>query len=93
MDPPSGREAVYFTTDYQYARYYAAKSKGDLYEVEPIGPREASLEDPFPSWTSNTARVLRVLERRVFLVRSDRRALRRRWKKADKRRAQHGADR
>jgi hypothetical protein len=86
MDPPSGKEAVYITTDLAYARWYAAKNSGDLYEVEPVGRRERSDEDPFPTWTVPSATIVRVIERGVRLVRSDRRALKRRWKKADKRR-------
>mgnify|MGYP001562941885 CR=1 FL=1 len=95
VDPPSQRSAVYVTTDLAYARWYAARSQGDLYRVEPSGltlpeedPREALLipspEDHFPTWTCTEARVVAVVERGVRLVRSDRRALLRRWKAADK---------
>ena len=83
VDPPSGKEAVYITTDYAYARWYAARSQGSLYVVEPIGKFERSKEDPFPSWTCSSARVVRIVERRVLLTRKDRRAILRRWKAAD----------
>jgi hypothetical protein len=91
MDPPSAREAIYLTTDLEYARWYAARSQGDLYEAVAIGEAVRSTEDHFPSWTAETARVVRVLERRVRLDRRDRRALLRRWKKADDRAARQRA--
>jgi len=91
MDPPSQREAVYVTVDKPYARHYAARSRGDLYEVEPLGEREPTAEDPFPTWTVAEARVVRVVERDVLLMRRDRRALQRRWAKADKQRAKERA--
>jgi hypothetical protein len=83
VDPPSGKAAVYITTDLGYARWYAARSQGDLYVVEPIGGVERSHEDPFPSWTCPSARVVRVVERRVRLDRRDRRHLHRRWKSTE----------
>lgn len=85
VDPPSGREAVYVTADEAYARWYAARSRGDLYLVAPVGQREPSTEDPFPSWTCQSARVVAVLCRNVRLRRRERRALLRRWQKADRR--------
>lgn len=84
VDPPTGKDAVYVTSHHAYARWYAARSQGDLYEVEPIGNVEPSKEDPFPSWTCDTARVVRVLERSVRLTRSDRRKMFREWKRAEK---------
>lgn len=92
MDPPSQRRAVYVTSDLAYARFYASRSQGDLYQVEPAGlfPGEdrsvlltPSEEDHFPTWTCTEAVVVAVVERGVRLVRRDRRALDRRWKKAD----------
>lgn len=87
VDPPSGLDAVYLTTERDYARWYAARSGGDLYRVEPVGERTASAEDPFESYTVPTARVAAVIERNVRLDRADRRALFRRWKRADDRKA------
>jgi hypothetical protein len=87
MDPPSSREAIYLTTDLEYARWYAARSQGDLYEAVAVGEATRSTEDRFPTWTAATARVTKVIERRVRLCRRDRRALMRRWKKADERHA------
>lgn len=87
LDPPSGREAIYATTDRPYARWYAARSRGDLYEVRLLGEVERSTEDHFPTWHAPEAVVVRVVERRVRLTRKERRALMRRHKKADKRRA------
>ena len=85
MDPPSKERAVYLTTDRDYARWYAARSgNGDLYRVTPVGLMTRSAEDPFPSYTVEVARVLEVLERGVHLVRADRRALVKRWKKSDR---------
>jgi hypothetical protein len=83
IDPPSGREAVYVTTDVNYATWYAARSRGDLYRVQPIGDLAPSPEDHFPTWTVAEARVVEVVRRRVRLQRQERRALLRRWKKAD----------
>jgi hypothetical protein len=85
MDPPSKEQAVYLTTDRDYARWYAARSgNGDLYRVTPVGLMTKSAEDPFLSYTVDRARVLEVLERGVHLLRADRRAILKRWKKADR---------
>lgn len=84
IDPPSGRSAVYVTTSLPYARWYAARSQGDLYAVEPIGEVARSPEDPFPSWTCGSARVVAEVERRVRLRRHDRREMSRAWKAADR---------
>lgn len=84
MDPPSRKAAVYVTSDFGYARWYAARSRGDLYLVQPLGAAERSAEDPFPAWTVGSARIVRVVERSVRLCRRDRREMMRRWKKADK---------
>lgn len=92
VDPPSQREAVYITTSHDYARWYAARSHGDLYEVEPVGELDPSTEDPFPSWTVPKARVTAVIERGVRLVRRDRRSLMRAWGKADKQFNRQGMD-
>ena len=86
IDPPTGKRAIYFTTDLMYARWYAARSRGDLYEVRPVGPVERSKEDAFPTWTAGAAIVSRVVERKVRLTRADRREMTRRWKKKDKER-------
>lgn len=84
VDPPTARQAVYFTVDREYALWYAARSgHGDLYEVEAVGPVERSTTDHFPTFYAPAARVVRVLQRRVWLDRRDRRRLERAWKKAD----------
>lgn len=85
MDPPSERDAVYFTSELDYATWYAARSCGDLYQVEPVGPIEKSGTDHFPSFTAPAARVIRVIRRGVRLTRSDRRRIGREWEKADRR--------
>ena len=82
--PPSSRKAVYITTDFDYALWYAARSQGDLYEVRPIAKPEPSPEDHFPSWTVDSAIVVKVIRRRVRLDRRDRRRITRRWQKADR---------
>ena len=81
VDPPSERVAVYVTSDITYARWYAARSQGG---VEPLGELTRSATDHFPTWTVPEARVVDVIERRVRLVRSQRRELLRRWRKADR---------
>lgn len=83
VDPPTRESAVYFTSDALYATWYAARSRGDLYRVVPVGPLVASTEDHFPTWTAPSARVVEVLRRSVRLQRRERRELLRRWKKAD----------
>jgi len=83
IDPPSEKSAVYVTSSVMYARWYAARSKGDLYEVEPIGDVERSDEDGFASWTCQSARIVRVIERKVKLTRKDRREILKKWKKVD----------
>lgn len=85
VDPPSARAAVYITTHKPYALFYAARSRGDLYRVEPIGLLTPSPEDHFPTWTCAAARVLAVLRRGVVRTRRERRELEREWKKADAR--------
>jgi hypothetical protein len=87
IDAPSERQAVYVTSDRGYARFYAARSQGDLYRVEPVGELEPTDEDHFPSWTVGEAVVVEVIERRVRLTRRDRRQLMREWGKADRRAA------
>lgn len=84
IDPPSERKAVYLTTDLEYARWHAARSQGDLYQVRPAGEISASTEDFFPTWTCAEATVERVVERKVRLCRKDRRAMSRRWGKAER---------
>lgn len=83
FDPPTGDQAVYVTTDVGYATWYAARSRGDLYRVEPVGEAVRSTEDHFPTWKCSGARVVAVVRRGVTLTRRDRRELERRWKKAD----------
>jgi hypothetical protein len=86
IDPPRAeQERVYITTDQDYARWHAARSRGDLYEVEPIDMPRVSAEDRIPSFTVHAARIGAVVERRVRLTRQDRRALSRKWDKADRR--------
>ncbi len=86
IDPPRAHEEVYITTDYGYARWYAARSQGDLYEVRPVGAYAPSPEDGFPAWRAAAAAVVRVLERGVRLTRRDRREMLRRLKRVDVRR-------
>lgn len=83
IDPPSEVQAIYMTTDLRYATWYAARSRGDLYQVVPLGPVTRSLTDHFPTWHTPSARVLRVIRRAVRLDRRERRALDRAWRKAD----------
>ncbi len=85
VDPPSARDAVYLTTDLEYATWYASRSKGDLYRVAPLGPLEPTTEDRFPSFTASAAQVVEVVRRTVRLTRKERRALARRWDKLDRR--------
>lgn len=85
MDPPNQRPGVYITTSTEYATWFAARSgHGDLYQVKPIGPMEASDEDHIPSFIVGSARVVKVLRRTVWLTRKERRHLQRMWTKADK---------
>lgn len=86
VDPPSERRAVYFTSSIDYATWYAARSRGDLYAVEPLGLIEHSPEDNFPTWTTPKARVVAVVRRAVVLTRRERRRIDRLWGKADRRR-------
>jgi hypothetical protein len=86
VDPPSAEEAVYITTSREYAAWYASRSRGDLYQVEPIGPATPSAEDSVPSLTCVAARVVAVLRRGVRLDRRERRRIERLWAKADRRR-------
>lgn len=85
IDPPSALIAVYITTNREYATQYAARSRGDLYEVEPNGEMTASDEDPFASWTVQSATVTRIVRRKVRLTKYERRAIFKSWKRADRR--------
>lgn len=86
VDPPAAKQAVYITTDNNYATWYAARSgNGDLYEVAPLTTPERSPEDNFPSFTVESARVVRVIRRNVRLTRTERRVIEHQWKKADRR--------
>ena len=82
--PRAEKGSVYVTSDLGYARWYAARSRGDLYAVTADGLRP-SATDPFPAWTAPAAVVVGVIERRVRLDRRDRRELNRRWRRADER--------
>ncbi len=84
VDPPAERQQVYVTTSRLYARWYAARSRGDLYRVAPVGRMTPSATDHFPSFTVESARVVEVLGRNVFLLRAERRELSRQWRKADR---------
>ena len=84
MDPPRAEQGrVYVTTHRQYATFYAARSGGDLYKVEPIGDLTPSEEDHFPTWTVESARVVIPIRRRVRLSSAERRHLMAAWKRAD----------
>lgn len=91
VDPPSAKQAVYITSDERYALFYASRSRGDLYRVEPIGELDPSPEDHFPTWTCAAARVVEVIRRGVSRTRKERRELERAWKKADLRAAKRPA--
>jgi hypothetical protein len=75
---------VFVTSSLTYATWYAARSRGDLYRVQTLGPLTASQADHFPTWTTPEAKVVEVIRRGVFLLRRDRRALSREWARADK---------
>lgn len=91
IDPPSALPSIYITTDPGYARWYAARSQGDLYRVVPLGALKVSAEDHFPTWTVPSARIVAVIERDVQLTRRDRRVMQRRWKVADRQRLQEAS--
>jgi hypothetical protein len=76
VDPPTPPDWVYATHDWLYARYYASRAvRGTLYSVELIGDVESSTEDLIPTLRARSARVLRVLERRIVLTMHERRSL------------------
>jgi hypothetical protein len=81
FDPATPEGFVYATSDKEYARYYASRAvKGWLYEVElDQSSKELSSEDFFPAWRAKSAKVLRVLEKRVTLTMDERRKLFVRW--------------
>lgn len=83
IDPPTQQQAVYITTDRDYALWYAARSQGDLYGVVPRGPMTASPEDHFPTWTVASALIVEVIRRKVHLRDRERRRIERRWKEAE----------
>ena len=91
LDPPSAHAAVYVTTSPLYATWYAARSRGDLYIVDPIGELAPSTEDPFPTWRVASAVVLQAIRRDVRLVRRERREIERVWAKADRLAARRAA--
>jgi len=81
IDPPTPEGWVYATADQAYARYYASRAvKGWLYQVELASDAEPSTEDkPFPTWRATSAKVIKVLEKRITLTMDERRELARRW--------------
>ena len=87
IDPPSELKAVFVTSDIRYATWYAARSRGDVYRVEPLGPLTPSETDHFPAWSTPAARVLVVIRRDVALGRRERREIGRAWSRADRRAA------
>ena len=85
IDPPSQRQAVYFTTDKLYAKHYASLyGAGDLYRVEPVGDAQRSTEDSYETYTAGSVRVVQVVERAVRLTDKERRKLSREWEAADR---------
>jgi len=67
-----------------YGKYYASKwGRGWLYIVEPEGPLERSVADPFETYHAAAFRVVAVSERGVELTMSERRRLYRLWKDDD----------
>lgn len=92
MDPPSAsKDGVYLTLSREYATWYAARSRGDLYQVRPDGELKESREDHFPTVVAPRAFVVQVLRRDVRLTRTERRQIERLWKKADARQARETA--
>ena len=66
IDPPSRRpDKIYLTTSREYARFYAALSRGDLYRVSPVGPVQRSAEDTIATYMASSARVVAVYARAV----------------------------
>lgn len=62
---------VYITTDREYARLYAAGyPRGGLYRVDPIGDmvETTDIDDPVPSWSVTSARVIGVYDSVVVLT-------------------------
>ena len=84
IDPPSAESRVYITSSIDYARWYAARSRGALYRVRPLGNLVPSAEDHFPTWTVESARVEAVVSPVVELTRRQRRELWRQWGKNGK---------
>lgn len=81
--PTPAGSGVFVTSDVEYARFYAARSMGDLYRVEAVGLMKRSTSDHFESFECEGADVIEVLARDVVRTRKQRRELERRWKKAD----------
>lgn len=76
VDPATPHGFVYATSDRDYARHYASRFGGGwLYEVELAADAESSTEDLIPTWRASSARVLRVLEKRITLTMPERLAL------------------
>ena len=92
IDGPSlRRDRVYVTTNRLYAKHYASLwGRGDLYQVEPVGAVEVSLEDSIETRTVDAARVVAVYDRAVLLTMTERRRLAREWGEADAKTASRG---
>lgn len=74
-------DMVYCTTDRLYARLYASLyGRGDVYQVEPVGPLVPSTDegDPEGSWRCRLLRVKRIVDVAVTLSMKERRRLARR---------------
>jgi hypothetical protein len=81
MDPPSSHpDRVYLTPVRLYALFHASMyGRGDLYLAEPLGELEKSIEDPFPAFYAERARVVAVPQRSVLMRPSERRKLAIAW--------------
>jgi hypothetical protein len=65
-------EHIFVTTSKEYARYYASRAHGDLYEVIPNGELSLSDADFFVTFHCTTATVKRRLEKKVRLTHEQR---------------------
>lgn len=80
LDPATPHGFVYAIADIPYARYYASRfGSGWLYEVTLSEDAEPSTEDMFPTWRASSAKVARVIEKRITLTMDERQALFIRW--------------
>lgn len=77
LEPEKDSDAVYFTENRLYAKFFASLGRGWLYLVEPIGDYAPASDDAMQACDAKSLRVIRVVEKAVQLTPNEHRQIRR----------------